>query len=209
MFNAGLINQSIVQPEKVNVDFRKVRWIGSVSPEYLVCYGFAANGVKTWDDMMSRKGVRSRRNRPRTANYITGAALNYKTILRAPIKEILGFPGSAERRIAIERGELDGDCSSVDIIPVNGFRMARAMSSFGSRRSCRRVYPTAHTFAKTQEQKELLDLLNASDEIGRPFIASRQVPEDRIAPLRRAFGETMRDKPFVAHMLKQRLQVCH
>ena len=46
-------------------------------------------------------------------------------------------------------------------------------------------------------------MLDASDEVGRPFIMSKQVPAERIAIIRKAFNETMQDKEFLADMAKQ------
>ena len=60
-----------------------------------------------------------------------------------------------------------------------------------------------NTFAKTDEQIQLLNVLNAADEIGRPFIMSKQVPTERLAIMRKAFNETMKDKTFLAEMEKQ------
>src|SRR5262249_26629931 len=51
-----------------------------------------------------------------SGNYINGAIL--RQVFNAPVRQILGFPGSAEQRIAIERGELDGDCGSYSSIPA-------------------------------------------------------------------------------------------
>ena len=58
------------------------------------------------------------------------------------------------------------------------------------------------TFAKTDEQRAILDVLNGGDEIGRPFIMSKQVPAERLAILRQAFMATMKDPAFLADMKK-------
>ena len=58
------------------------------------------------------------------------------------------------------------------------------------------------TFAKTDEQRALLNVLSGGDEIGRPFIMSKQVPADRLAILRQAFNATMKDPAFLADMQK-------
>jgi len=47
-------------------------------------------------------------------------------------------------------------------------------------------------------QKQLLDVLDAADEVGRPFVMSTQVPADRIAIMRQAFDETMKDPGLLA-----------
>ena len=124
IFNPGLVTQSIVQPEKVQLDFRKYGWIGVVTPDFRVCYGFGPNGVKSWDDMMQRKEFVLGSTARGSGNYINGATL--REVFHAPIKQILGFPGSAEQRLAIERGELDGDCGSYSSIPVEWIRDGQA-----------------------------------------------------------------------------------
>jgi tripartite-type tricarboxylate transporter receptor subunit TctC len=47
IFNPGLVTQSIMQPDKVQLDFRKYGWIGVVTPDFRVCYGFGPKGVTT------------------------------------------------------------------------------------------------------------------------------------------------------------------
>ena len=209
IFNPGLVTQSIIQPEKVQLDFRKYGWIGVVTPDFRVCYGYGPDGVKSWDDMMHRKEFVLGSTARGSGNYINGATL--REVFHAPIKQILGFPGSAEQRLAIERGELDGDCGSFSSIPVEWVRdgLAHNFVRFTDRRPPEIPESAVFigTFAKTDEQKQLLDVLDASDEVGRPFVMSKQVPPERVAIIRKAFNETMQDKDFLADMEKQQLPV--
>ena len=55
-------------------------------------------GVKTWDDMMKRKEFILGTTAKGSGNYINGATL--REVFNAPVRQILGFPGSAEQRIA-------------------------------------------------------------------------------------------------------------
>ena len=119
-FNPGLITQSVVQPEMVNLDFRKYAWVGIATPDFRVCYGYGPNGVSSWDDMMHRKEFILGGTGKGSGNYINGATL--REVFDAPVKQVLGFPGSAEMRLAIERGELDGDCGSLSSIPAEWLR---------------------------------------------------------------------------------------
>ena len=205
IFNPGLVTQSIIDPEKVNLDFRKYGWVGVVTSDFRVCYGFGPNGVKSWDDMMSRKEFILGATGKGSGNYINGAVL--RQVFNAPVRQILGFPGSAEQRLAIERGEVDGDCGSFSSIPVEWVRDGKAHSfvRFSEKRPPE-VPESAifiNTFAKTDEQRQLLDVLNAADVVGRPFIMSRQVPAERVAIMRKAFNDTMKDPAFIADMEKQ------
>ena len=62
-------------------------------------------------------------------------------------------------------------------------------------------------FAKTQEDKDLLSVLDAEDEVGRPFVVSKDIPADRLAILRAGFDGVMKDPGFLAEMEKQQLPV--
>jgi tripartite-type tricarboxylate transporter receptor subunit TctC len=174
-----------------------------------VCYGFGPNGIKSWDDLMHRDRFILGSTAKGAGNYINGATL--KDVFHAPVKQILGFPGSAEQRLAIERGELDGDCGSFSSIPPEWISDGKAhpFVRFMEKRPPQIPESAVYigTFAKTKEQKQLLAVLDAADEVGRPFIMSRQVPTDRVAEIRTAFDETMKDEAFLAEMQKQQLPV--
>lgn len=208
-FNPGLITQSIVQPKKVKVDFSKYKWVGIATPDFRVCYGFGPKGVKSWSDMMHRKQFVLGSTGKGSGNYINGATL--RVIFHAPVKQVLGFPGSAEQRLAIERGELDGDCGSISSIPPEWLRdhKAHPFVRFTKQRppEVPKSAPYIGTFAKTQEQKKLLNLLDSGDEIGRSYIMSAAVPPARLAIMRKAFDETMKDPAFLAQAKKELLPI--
>src|SRR6202451_1497546 len=111
IFNPGMVTESIVQPEKIGVDFRKYAWVGVVTPDYRVCYSYGEAGPKTWDEMMHRKEFILGSTGKSSGNYINGATL--RLVFHAPVKQIMGYPGSAEQRLAIEQGSLDGDCDHI------------------------------------------------------------------------------------------------
>jgi tripartite-type tricarboxylate transporter receptor subunit TctC len=209
IFNPGLVTQSIVQPDKVNLDFRKYAWVGVVTPDYRVCYGYGPKGVTSWDDMMHRHEFILGSTGKGSGNYINGATL--REVFHAPVKQVLGFPGSAEQRLAIEQGELDGDCGSYSSIPLDWIKagLVHAFVRFTRQRADEIPESAAYigTFAKDDQQKQLLNLLNGGDEVGRPFIMSKEVPADRLAIIRKAFDDTMKDPAYLAEMAKGQLPV--
>jgi tripartite-type tricarboxylate transporter receptor subunit TctC len=208
-FNPGLIIQSIVEPDRINIDFTKFGWVGVVSPEFLVCYSYGANGIRSWQDLMSRKEVTLGASGLGTGNYLTAAML--RKIFDAPVRVILGFPGEAERRLAIARGELDGECTSIISVPVQWLRSGEAhiFVRFDEQRvpGIPESVPYIGTFARSQEQRQLLNLMTASDRVGRPFIMPNQVPPDRLDEMRRAFAATMDDPGFRSEMEKLQVPV--
>ncbi|HTV37871.1 MAG TPA: hypothetical protein VMF12_15675 [Xanthobacteraceae bacterium] len=210
IFNPGLVTQSMVQPDRVNLDFRKFSWVGIVTPDYRVCYGYGPNGIKSWDQLMhGGKQFIIGSTGKGSGNYINGATL--RIVFHAPVKQVLGFPGSAEQRLAIEQGELDGDCGSYSSIPVDWINkgLVHAFVRFIDNRPSEIPESAAYigTFATSDEQKQLVRVLDGSDEVGRPFIMSKQVPADRLAIIRKAFDDTMTDPGFVSDMAKEQLPV--
>ena len=208
-FNNGLINQAVVQPKEVNVDFRKLAWVGVATPDFRVCYGYGPKGPKSWYEMMQRDPFILGTTAKGDGDYINGAAL--RVVFGAHVKQILGFPGSADVRLAVERGELDGDCGSYSSIPADWLQkgLAHVFVRFNKERPDEIPASAAYIndFAKTQEQKDLLDFLDSANEVGRPYIMSGAVPADRLAIMRKAFDDTMKDPAFLAQAKKALLPV--
>jgi tripartite-type tricarboxylate transporter receptor subunit TctC len=209
IFNPGLIILSLVDPKLVGLNFTKLTWIGVVSPDYQVCYGYGPAGVKSWDDLMSRKRFILGAAGKGAGNYINGAIL--RVILHAPVQQIVGFPGASDRRLAIERGELEGDCGEFDSIPRSWITSEKAhvFVRFNKKRPTDMPEGAKYinSFARTQEQRSMLDFLDSVNELGRPFVVSPTTPAPIVAELRQAFDATMDDKAFQADMEKAHFPV--
>jgi tripartite-type tricarboxylate transporter receptor subunit TctC len=210
IFNPGLVTQSLVQPDRVNLDFRKFSWVGVVTPDFRVCYGYGDKGIKSWDQLMhGGKQFIIGSTGKGSGNYINGATL--RIVFHAPVKQVLGFPGSAEQRLAVEQGELDGDCGSYSSIPLDWINkgLVHAFVRFIEKRPPEIPESAAFigTFATSDEQRQLLRVLDGGDEVGRPFIMSKQVPADRLAIVRKALDDTMKDPAYLADMAKEQLPV--
>lgn len=207
--NDGLIVESIVEPQLVKLDFRKLAWVGVITADFRVCYGYGPKGVKSWSDMMHRKQFVMGATGKGSGDYINAATL--REVFGAPIKQVLGFPGAAEERLAVARGELDGDCSNFKAIPVDWIRDHKAHPFVRFTKARTPDMPKAARFigdfATTQDQRNLLKLLDSGNELGRPYVMSAKVPAGRLAIMRKAFNDTMKDPGFLAQAEKERLPV--
>ena len=65
--------------------------------------------------------------------------------------------------------------------------------------------PLARAFAKTDEQKQILDLVYSQTAFSRPYVVAMETPPARVAALRKAFMETMADKELVAEAAKMKV----
>jgi len=61
--------------------------------------------------------------------------------------------------------------------------------------------------AQKDEDRQLVDVMLAPLEMGRPYFAPPGVPKDRLEALRRAFDATTRDEEFLADVKKQKMEL--
>jgi tripartite-type tricarboxylate transporter receptor subunit TctC len=206
-FDPGLVLETIAAPDVFKVRFSDYRWIGTLLRDIRVCYASAVSGIKTWQEMMARKEFLIGNTARGSNAYVNGAIL--RKVFHAPVRQISGYPGSNEQRLALERGELEGNCGSWTAIPQDWIvnRKINALVRFSPKRPADMLpsVPFVNDLASTQEQKDLLDILNGSGELGRPFIVARQVPTERVAMLRAAFEAMAKDGSFLGEAQKQNL----
>jgi tripartite-type tricarboxylate transporter receptor subunit TctC len=204
-FDPGLILESFGEPSKPQ--FADYQWIGTLLRDIRICYASVASGVKTWDQMMKRKEFLIGNTARGSNAYVNGAIL--RNVFHAPLRQISGYPGSNEQRLALERGELEGNCGSWTAIPQDWIvnHKIDALVRFSPNRpvDMPESVPFVNDLATTPEQKAILDILNASGELGRPFIVGKQVPADRVKVLRAALEAVLKDEQFLAEAAKQNL----
>src|SRR5713226_5546234 len=114
-FNPGLLNQSLLNADKIRFKFTDAGWVGSITRDLRACYAWAATGIKTFDDLRKYKKFNIGAPAQGTSSYANAALL--KNMFGIAVRHVTGYAGSAEQRLAIERGELDGDCGAWSSVP--------------------------------------------------------------------------------------------
>jgi tripartite-type tricarboxylate transporter receptor subunit TctC len=207
MFDPGLITESFAAPDLFKVRFSDYQWIGTMLRDIRICYAWATTGIKTWDDMMKRKEFLVGTTAKGSNAYVNGAIL--RKVFNAPVRQIAGYPGSNEQRLALERGELEGNCGSWSAMPQDWLLHDKInpLVRFSPQRPADMPpgVPFISDLATTAEQKDLLAVLNAAAELGRPFIVAKTVPPERVAVLRAAFRATLDDAALRAEAQAQSL----
>ena len=206
-FDPGLILETIASPDVYKVRFSDYQWLGTLLRDIRICYASTASGIKTWGEMMSRKEFLIGNTARGSNAYVNGAIL--RKVFRAPVRQISGYPGSNEQRLALERGELEGNCGSWSAIPQDWIvnRRINPLVRFSTKRPADMPasVPYVLDLATSQEQRDLLTILNASGELGRPFIVAKQIPAERMKMLRAALEATLKDESFLGEAQKQNL----
>jgi tripartite-type tricarboxylate transporter receptor subunit TctC len=203
LFNPGLVLGSLLTPNKVKADFSKdVHFIGSATADARVCHAWHTTGVKTFQDLLKKSQFSTGHTGNSASTYLDAAIL--KNVFGAKIKQIVGYPGATEQRLAVERGELDGDCGTWESVPPHW--LAEKKTNIFIRISKVNVpelkgIPHISEFAN-DEQKQIIDLVTTHNLIFRPFIVSSKVPMDKVAVLRESFWKTIHDKALIDESIK-------
>jgi tripartite-type tricarboxylate transporter receptor subunit TctC len=208
-FNPSLIMQSIVAADSVNMKFTDLAWIGTATHEFRVCYAWHATGIKSWNDLVKAPEFVVGVTGVGTGAYVNGAVL--RNLFGIKIRQVMGYPGSAQQRVAIERGELDGGCSEWNAIPEHWIRDRKISPIVRWLHETPEGFPDSVPFvgdlATTDDVRQVITMLTAPSELGNPFIVSKQVPPERVKLLRDAFTATMKDAAFLAEAERQKMPI--
>lgn len=198
---------------KVKYDARKLSYIGSANNELYVCIVRADAGVKSFDEFL-KGGILI------GASAAGGSTRDFpmllKSVLDANFKIVSGYPGSTEILLAMEKGEVQGTCgvgwSTISVQRAQWLRegFIKVMAQEGMRSQAeldKQGVPLAYSYAKTQAQQQVMQLLYEPLTFGRPFVAAPEVPADRLQALRKAFMQAMNDPDLRAEAERLKLDV--
>jgi hypothetical protein len=129
---------------------------------------------------------------------------------------VSGYPGSKEIVLAVERGEVQGACGygwssliaqNADLLHSGKVRVLAQEALRGHSTLDKMGVPLTISFAKTAEQKQILELVYGQLVFGRPYVLPPGVPADRVTVLRRAFDAALKDKTLKAEAAKAQIDV--
>jgi tripartite-type tricarboxylate transporter receptor subunit TctC len=207
-FNASLIGSTLTEPDKVPLDFTKMRFIGNATSEVWACYVWHTVGPKTFDEVITAREIIFGSTSQTAGNYFQGAML--RNIFGAKIRHVLGYPGSAELVVAIERGELHGDCVTWNSIPPDLISSGKVVPFVRfSQATAPNLPPVPYILdkARNEEERQIINMVTIFSDVARPFVAGSKVPPERLAILREAFNRTVKDLDFIAEAAKARRDI--
>jgi len=208
-FSSGLLTEAIAAADRIKFDFRKVSWIGNVSEDTRICYLWHTTGVRNWSDLLARQQVVFAASALGTAGFVDAAML--RKLFGIHLKQINGYAGSAEMRIAIEKGEVEGECGGWTATPDDWLREAKisviVRLSPTLLPGMDKSVPFAGDLVKDQHERAIFDFLMAPEKLGRLFMTSGRVPAARVDVLRRAFDAMVADPTFLRDAEQMRLSV--
>lgn len=212
----GTIIPSIVMHQMlggkgVQYDAAKFNWIGSSSASNSMLYVWHTTGARTLQDAMQKQLVIGGTG---AGAYTVIYPVLMNNIIGTKFQVIAGYQASDDVDLAMVRGEVDGRAGATFNTLMQGNadwahdKKVNILVQIGPEKDPRfQDVPLLTEFAKTQEQREVLQLFCDEIALGRPLLAPPGVPAERVAALRSAFAATMKDPDFLADAEKLRLDV--
>ena len=208
-FSSALLTEAISMPERVKVDFRSFASIGNVSEDIRICYTRGALGVRSWSDLLAREQVIFGATAPGTSGNVDTAML--RNLFGVKLKQVQGYAGSADKRLALEKGEIDGDCGGWTSIPEDWLRSGKINAVLRLSPTLvagmERDVPFGGDLLVNERDRKIYNFLTAPERLGRLFMVPAQVPAGRVAALRTAFDAMVADAAFLAEAQTSRLTV--
>jgi tripartite-type tricarboxylate transporter receptor subunit TctC len=196
-FSASLIPNAIADPQRFRIDFRHFRFIGKVGEDYRVCYVRSASGIHNLKELAQHNGVMFAATATGTSGNLNLVIL--KDLFKVPLKTVLGYEGSAAKRLAFERGEVDGDCGGVESIPpdwLTGGKINLLVRFLpGLQAPVDQSVPFGGDLVDGSD-RQLYDFMTAPERMSGMFLVSDRVPQEMVDLLRRAFDSMIANPDF-------------
>jgi tripartite-type tricarboxylate transporter receptor subunit TctC len=193
-------------------DATKLSWIGAVTKETAVMVVWHTTPFKSVADVRKAAKVRTGASGPTTSYGVYPRLMN--ATMGTNIQVVMGYSGTSDITLALERGEIEAmtgwDFSSVASRKGQWLndKKIRILVQFAKKRHPQMPdVPLASELTTSKLNRDVLELIAARQEIGRPYIAPPGVPAEAITPLRTSFMAMMKDPTFLTDAKKSRIEI--
>ncbi|MGB6537488.1 MAG: tripartite tricarboxylate transporter substrate-binding protein [Xanthobacteraceae bacterium] len=192
------------------VNAANFHYIGRVTTNIDVGTALPSSGIKSIADARSKQYIVGASGRGSTTDIYPRALNAYGG---TKFKIVLGYKGTSDILLAMERGEVDVDgayglpgllATHPNWIKGGATLLYQAALK---RNALLPDVPTLPELAVADDGRAILRAIAATAEIGRSIISAPGVPAERLAALRAAFSAMLKDPDFIATCQKRHLIV--
>src|ERR1051325_174238 len=210
-----IILEQLFNNPAVQFDMAKFRYLAvPVSETYLMMVT-RKSGIAKFDDLIGPKAKQV------VFGGIPGSTVEHapvlvRDVLGANLKVVAGYKGTADVRMAIESGEVEGffnTWTSSKITSMDKFKNGEwtILAQLGDEPLPDLPSPNVPTIpmlAKNDEQRQLLRFgTSVPNQFGKVYLLAAGVPPDRAMALETAFARAFADKELLAEAEKGRLEI--
>ncbi len=188
----------------------KFAWIGSLDQFTPIAVVMNTLGVKTLDQAKGKE-IKFGSSGGDVSERLYANILN--TMLGTNFVAVPGYTGSSEIALAMDRGEIPAFVgwywagmkrTKPEWLEKN---LISVLVQFGIAPNAEIKAPFVLDLLKSADDKQVVRTALAQLAMARPFTAPPNIPKDRLAALRAAFDETVKDPAFLADAKKQQLDI--
>ena len=208
----GSVSQTLAMDtamaDKASLDATKLPYLGRLTSNIDLGVALLATGIKSFEDVRTRQYVVGTTGGASTA-VLLPASLN--AFGGTKFKLVKGYQGAADVLLALERREVEvaGAVGIPNLLTrhpdwLNGGATILYQAALNRHRLLPNV-PTLPELGVTDEGKAVLRAIASTAEIGRSILTTPGVPPERLAVLRTAFRDMMKDPEFLATCEKRNI----
>ena len=212
-FIGGIILQQVLGKPGIEFDARRFAYLGVPAQDTTAVGVTKASGVTSMEQWLSAKTpVKFGGIGPGTATDDLPKML--RAILGLPIQLVTGYKGTADIRLAVNSGEMQGLVNSWESFKATWIREIETgainviLVGIPQRHPDIPNVPTIGEFAKTEEAKKLIQVaVYDYGATARPYVFPPNTPIDRVQILRKGLSATLKDPEFLADAQRARLDL--
>ena len=209
----AIIGQLLDPKGEALFDPTKVIYLGTANNGTRVCVSRRDSKVKTFDDALTEKapfGAVSANDSTRDYAWL------HKRTAGAQYNVVLGYAGTADIALALERGEIDGACGwdwasfksqRPDWLRDKKVNVLLQVGREPNEELTRMGVPSVWKYVKTDEARKIVELVIGQQVFQRPYVVPPGTPAEQVATLRKAFDATMSDPQYLAEAAKLRIDI--
>jgi tripartite-type tricarboxylate transporter receptor subunit TctC len=200
----ALVANAVLGEKGVLYDITRLIYLGSPHRTYhWVFITRREAGLKTIESLQGATGLRIGAQAVGHSNYFVGRLFAYLIGIKEP-KMIVGYGGS-ELDLALTKGEIDGRINNADtMLTRNAELLAKGAIDVhaimevprGLKHEKFSTLPEITTFAKTDKERKLLDMVSAFRQFGSPFFLPPGTPKEQVKLLQDAMVKAFNDPAF-------------
>ena len=194
----------------VKLKTAEFNWIGRVAPSVNMTFVMANVPVKTIQDTFKREILLGASARSSTVAIYPAVLSN---VIGAKFKLVMGYPSSTASMLAMERGEVEGHSTSLEVVRATHpewlpeKKVTPLVQYALNRHPELPNVPMSWELAQNDVDRQILRIVANATEVGKMILSTPDTPADRIQALRRAFDATMKDPAFQAELKAQRVEL--
>ena len=194
----------------IKFDVRKYSYLGRTASQNSGIFVWHTVPVKTLMDVRNQEVIIGASGRG-SETFQDPTIIN--SVLGTKFKVITGYKGGGEMDLALERGETNGDAGPILSVFVRKQHwlqkdLIRFLVQTGAERHPKLPdVPLLTELARNDEERAVFAFMSAKATIGRTLVAPPGAPADRVAALRKAMADTLKDPEFLAEAKKRNMDV--